>query len=40
MTDQLPADLVIHGGKVVTPDTILDASIAVRDGVIVAVGCG
>ncbi len=36
--EQMPADLVIHGGKVVTPETVLDASIAVRDGRIVAVG--
>ncbi|MEP9380030.1 allantoinase AllB [Aquabacter sp. CN5-332] len=35
---QIPADLVIHGGKVVTPETVLEASIAVRDGRIVAVG--
>ncbi|MGU3493264.1 allantoinase AllB [Xanthobacteraceae bacterium A53D] len=36
--DQQPADLVIHGGKIVTPELVLDASIAVRDGRIVAVG--
>jgi len=34
----LPADLVIHGGRIVTADTIFPASIAVRDGRIIAVG--
>src|SRR5712691_10345261 len=32
------ADLVISGGKVVTPDCVIDASVAVKDGVVVAVG--
>src|SRR5216684_858039 len=32
------ADLVIRGGRVVSPDCVIDASIAVEDGVIVAVG--
>jgi len=32
------ADLVIRGGTIVTPDAILEASIAVRDGKILAVG--
>lgn len=32
------ADLVIHGGKVVTPDAVFDASVAVRRGQILAVG--
>lgn len=34
----LTADLVIHNGKVVSPDAVIDASIAVKDGLIVAVG--
>ncbi len=33
-----PADLVIHGGRIVSPETVLEASIAVRGGTIVAVG--
>jgi dihydroorotase len=32
------ADLVIHGGRVVTTDCVFDASIAVRDGRILSVG--
>jgi dihydroorotase len=32
------ADLVIHNGKVVTPDTAFDASIAIKDGRILALG--
>ena len=32
------ADLVIHGGRVVTPDAEFDASIAVRNGKIIALG--
>jgi dihydroorotase len=32
------ADLVIRGGKVVSPDSVIDASVAIKDGVIVAVG--
>jgi len=31
-------DLVIRGGRVVTPDAVFDASVAVNDGAIVAVG--
>jgi dihydroorotase len=31
-------DLVIHGGHVVTPDAVFSASIAVKDGVVAAVG--
>jgi dihydroorotase len=31
-------DLVIRGGRVVSPDSVIDASVAVKDGVIVAVG--
>ncbi len=38
MTTQIPADLVIHGGIVVSPEGERAASIAVRDGRIVAVG--
>src|SRR3984893_12795247 len=32
------ADLVIRGGRVVSPNSVIDASVAVEDGVIVAVG--
>src|SRR3977135_3586667 len=32
------ADLVIRGGKVASPDSVIDASVAIKDGVIVAVG--
>ncbi len=32
------ADLVIRNGKVVTPDAVLDASIAIKDGKILAIG--
>lgn len=38
MNPQIPADLVIHGGIVVSPEGESAASIAVRDGRIVAVG--
>ncbi len=38
MNPQIPADLVIHGGIVVSPEGERAASIAVRDGRIVAVG--
>lgn len=34
----VPADLIISGGTVVSPDTAAPASIAIKDGVIVAVG--
>jgi dihydroorotase len=36
MTDN--ADLVINGGRIVTPDTVFAASIAIRDGRILAIG--
>jgi dihydroorotase len=32
------ADLVIRGGKLVTPDAVFEASIAIADGMILAVG--
>ena len=32
------ADLVIHGGKVVSPDSVIEASVAIQDGHIIAVG--
>ncbi len=32
------ADLVIRNGKVVSPDSVIDASVAIKDGVIIAVG--
>jgi dihydroorotase len=31
-------DLVIRGGRVVSPDSVIEASIAIKDGIIVAVG--
>ena len=34
----ITADLVIRGGKVVSPDSVIDASVAIKDGIIVAVG--
>ena len=36
--DEHTADLVIRGGKVVSPDSVIDASVAIKDGVIIAVG--
>ena len=33
-----PVDLVIHGGRIVSPETVIEASIAIRGGTIVAVG--
>ena len=32
------ADLVIHGGQVVSPDSVIQASVAIHDGHIIAVG--
>ena len=32
------ADLVIRGGKVVGPDSVIDASVAIKDGTVIAVG--
>src|SRR5689334_1071414 len=32
------ADLVIHNGKVVSPDSVIDASVAIKDGTILSVG--
>jgi len=32
------ADLVIHGGQVVSPDSVIQASVAIHDGHIMAVG--
>src|SRR5882757_3438002 len=34
----MTADLVIHNGKVVSPDTVLEASIAIKDGRVLAIG--
>lgn len=34
----MKADLVIHGGRIVVPDGVLEASVAIRDGLILAVG--
>jgi dihydroorotase len=34
----MKADLVIRGGKVVSPDSVIAASVAIKDGAIVAVG--
>ena len=32
------ADLVIHNGKVGSPDSVIDASVAIKDGTIISVG--
>ena len=32
------ADLVIRNGKVVSPDSVIDASVAIKDGAVIAVG--
>src|SRR3981189_3607358 len=32
------ADLILTGGKVVSPDAVIDASVAIKDGKIIAVG--
>jgi dihydroorotase len=34
----MTADLVIHNGKVVSPDGVIDASIAIKDGRVLAIG--
>ncbi len=34
----ITADLVIRGGRVVSPDSVIDASVAIKDGLILAVG--
>jgi len=34
----MTADLVIHNGKIVSPDTVIEASIAIKDGRVLAVG--
>lgn len=34
----MTADLVIHNGKVVSPDTVVEASIAIKDGRVLAIG--
>jgi dihydroorotase len=34
----IPADLILKGGKVVSPDTVVEASVAIRDGKILAIG--
>ena len=39
MTEAMTAvDLLIRKGKVVTPDCLIEASIAIKDGCIIAVG--
>ncbi|UXS01948.1 allantoinase AllB [Agrobacterium tumefaciens] len=38
MTTDIIADLVIHGGTIVSPDTEYKASIAIKDGAILAIG--
>ena len=32
------ADLILKGGKVVSPDAVIDAAVAIKDGRILAVG--
>src|SRR6201989_3657859 len=34
----MTADLVIRSGKVVSPDSVIEASVAIKDGRIIAVG--
>jgi dihydroorotase len=34
----MTADLVIHNGKVVSPDTVIEASVAIKDGRVLAIG--
>jgi dihydroorotase len=34
----ITADLVIHSGKVVSPDSVIEASVAIKDGRVIAVG--
>jgi dihydroorotase len=34
----ITADLILNGGKVVSPDAVIDASVAIKDGKIIAVG--
>jgi predicted amidohydrolase YtcJ len=36
MTSVMNADLVIHNGKIVSPDAVIDASIAIKDGRVLA----
>lgn len=38
MTSEIIADLVVNGGTIVTPDTQYQASIAIKDGKILAIG--
>jgi dihydroorotase len=38
MTTEIIADLVVHGGTIVTPDAEYSASIAIKDGRILAIG--
>ena len=34
----MTADLVIHNGKIVSPDAVIEASIAIQDGRVLALG--
>jgi len=34
----MQADLIIHNGKIVSPDNVIDASLAIKDGRVLAVG--
>ena len=34
----ITADLVIRSGKVVSPDSVIEASVAIKDGKVIAVG--
>jgi dihydroorotase len=38
MTRSTTADLVIRNGKIVSPDAVIDASVAIKDGLVLAVG--
>src|ERR1041384_6214097 len=37
-TMSITADLILEGGKVVSPDTVIDAAVAIKDGKILSVG--
>ena len=37
-TSEVIADLVIHGGTIVSPDAEYEASVAIKDGMILAIG--
>src|SRR5476651_1086629 len=38
MSSAMTADLVIHNGKIVSPDAVIDASVAIKNGRVLAIG--